>query len=303
MIIRKWIFIAVSLVLPLLVSQASEADEIGDFDGQLWNVKVCNNCSTEQNFKDAASSYNVGKVTIFNLESGQIRTYSAEMGTTFGDVTHVPVPTPNEAYEALNEYEILKNDLIQMAPQPFNSQVSGPFGDVCGQEGTTFGTWIPDGAFEAACSVHDQCYASGDYSKMFCDDLFLKSLETTSIKLSRALSYNIFRQLLTQHLLLRVGDIYFYAVVNSEDAFNAYCGVDANANTAFCQAGHEANQLTLDGSEGVVGSPYSGGVTYSHGGITFRYEYRCVPTYVGSTDNYGEDSWVNQYCQFVLVSD
>lgn len=258
---------------------------------------------TFSSFKDTASFYDVGKVTIFNLESGQIRTYSAEMEMAFGDVTHVPVPTPSEAYEALYEYELLKNDLSQMAPQPLNSQVSGPFGGVCGEEGTTFGTWIPDTPFEAACSAHDQSYAGGDYSKMFCDDLFLKALETTSIEVSRALSIDIFRQLLTKELLLRVADIYYYAVVNSEDAFIAYCGVDANANSAFCQAGHTANLLNLDGSGGIVGPPYSGGVNYSHGGITFRYEYRCVPTYVGSTDKYGEGSWVNQYCMFALVPD
>lgn len=307
--------IALSLLLPLLVSQDVEADDINKFNGEFWNVTFCNTCSTEQSFKNAASFYDLGKVTVFNLESGQIRTYSAEMGTTFGDVTHARVATPNEAYEAFNEYEQLKNDLAQLAPQSLNSQLydsaytyssipSGPFGGICGPEGTTSSTWIPDGIFAPACSAHDQCYANGNYSKMFCDDLFLEVLETTIIEVTRNLfRHDIFREILYREALLDTSQLYHSAVVNSEAAFNAYCGSAPNSNTAFCLTGHEANQRHLDGSGGYDGAPYTGGVSYPYGGITLEYAYRCIPTRVGLTGDLGEGSWVNQYCEFVIVAD
>jgi len=313
MIIRKWVITAVFFLFPVFITQVVEANEIGDFNGQFWNATVCNTCSTEQDFKYAASFYNLGKVTVFNLDSRQVRTYSAEMGTTFGDVTHVRVATPTEAYEALDEYDQLKSDLAQMAPQAMSSDdpqgytansiplIPGPvFGTICGAEGSITSRYIPDGIFAAACSAHDQCYASGNYSKMFCDDLFLEALRTSSLDATKDL--NVFLKSLLREALLAASDLYYSAVVNLESAFNAYCAVDTNSSTGFCLAGHDANQLKLDGSGGVVGGSYTGGVSFTYGGVTINYDYRCIPTRVGATDNFGEDSWVNQYCEFVIAS-
>jgi len=77
---------------------------------------------------------------------------------------------------------------------------------------------------------------------MFCGDLFLKALQTASNDATKYLT-NIFLKILLREALLDASELYYSAVVDLEAAFNAYC--DSNANTAFCLAGHEGNQLKL----------------------------------------------------------
>jgi len=47
----------------------------------------------------------------------------------------------------------------------------GPFGGVCGPQGTATATWIPD-IYRAACELHDQCYDDCSKTKRQCDDQF-----------------------------------------------------------------------------------------------------------------------------------
>ena len=48
----------------------------------------------------------------------------------------------------------------------------GPFGGVCGAEGTKLATWIPDITYYA-CKAHDECYAKCGNTKVSCDLKFL----------------------------------------------------------------------------------------------------------------------------------
>jgi RHS repeat-associated protein len=48
----------------------------------------------------------------------------------------------------------------------------GPFGKVCGEEGSVLATWIPDGRYKDACQKHDDCYATCGKSKEQCDSEF-----------------------------------------------------------------------------------------------------------------------------------
>ena len=49
----------------------------------------------------------------------------------------------------------------------------GPFGGVCGAEGSVSSTWIvPDGSNRAACQAHDDCYSTCGRSKRECDNEF-----------------------------------------------------------------------------------------------------------------------------------
>jgi RHS repeat-associated protein len=53
--------------------------------------------------------------------------------------------------------------------------LTGPFGPVCGPEGSRLATFIPDGGkrLTAACVAHDKCYATCGSSKFQCDlDLY-----------------------------------------------------------------------------------------------------------------------------------
>lgn len=52
---------------------------------------------------------------------------------------------------------------------PLNSPPpKGPFGPLCGPEGSTLATWIPD-MIPSACRKHDSCYATCGSSKLQCD--------------------------------------------------------------------------------------------------------------------------------------
>ena len=71
------------------------------------------------------------------------------------------------------------NYMASNPPQPvkISSGFNGPFGNVCGAEGTKLATWIPDGywwIFVKACKEHDECYSQCGNTKNFCDIQFLK---------------------------------------------------------------------------------------------------------------------------------
>jgi RHS repeat-associated protein len=52
----------------------------------------------------------------------------------------------------------------------------GPFGSVCGPEGSDVATWIPDGPFKEACQRHDDCYGDCITPKWLCDlELLIRS--------------------------------------------------------------------------------------------------------------------------------
>ena len=55
----------------------------------------------------------------------------------------------------------------------------GPFGPICGAEGTVSATWIPDGPYTWGCKWHDECYSTCGRSKAYCDlGLFLRTGNT-----------------------------------------------------------------------------------------------------------------------------
>ncbi|EKE78039.1 hypothetical protein [Idiomarina xiamenensis] len=232
-----------------LCSFSSIASEVGSF----WKLTICNDCSSEMQFRNTASLFNSGNVVIFNLELNNIRAYSVERVPRVGEQIQAPIPVPAEAYDALNKYYILK-DRISFIEANMNSTsdyhsefstygLSGPFGGICGPEGSDLATWIPDGVFSNACSGHDQCYSNGNYSKMFCDDLFKESLKVAIINATDDL--NVFLKFLTKKALEEAAYIYYKKVVESESAYNAYCTSGANNQKSFCMAGHEANQAVF----------------------------------------------------------
>jgi RHS repeat-associated protein len=69
----------------------------------------------------------------------------------FTDPSGLRIPYPGRRYEKLR----------------------GPFGPVCGAEGTAQATWIPDGPWKDACQKHDDCYAICGIPKLYCDMEFL----------------------------------------------------------------------------------------------------------------------------------
>ncbi|GAB4346893.1 MAG: hypothetical protein Kow0089_24390 [Desulfobulbaceae bacterium] len=62
------------------------------------------------------------------------------------------------------------------SPSPSNGPPRGPFGTICGQEGTNLASWIPD-ITPQACRRHDKCYDNcarncyGYWCKTLCDAL------------------------------------------------------------------------------------------------------------------------------------
>lgn len=44
----------------------------------------------------------------------------------------------------------------------------GPFGGICGAEGSKEATWVPD-IFPESCRKHDDCYADCTKTKQECD--------------------------------------------------------------------------------------------------------------------------------------
>lgn len=55
------------------------------------------------------------------------------------------------------------------------SRFPGPFGGICGPEGSSWSTWIPDGQMRDACQKHDQCYATCGKTQQQCDLEFLRN--------------------------------------------------------------------------------------------------------------------------------
>lgn len=55
-----------------------------------------------------------------------------------------------------------------------NQFPKGPFGQICGAEGTALAYWIPD-ATPGACEAHDKCYADCSKTKWECDYELFKS--------------------------------------------------------------------------------------------------------------------------------
>lgn len=217
------------------------------FEARFWQVTECNDCTSYQDFKYAASFYTVGNVTIFNLNSGQIKTFKAEMGTTFGSSTPVQIATPQEAHDAFQKYQELKSRFAELTSQDLSGGLSATlsatqshvsaipynfnFGHICGPTGSHWANWIPDGVYAPACSAHDQCYAGGAYSKMFCDDLFLTAMEDLSFEATK--NFDIFLKHLSRSALLDLAEFYHFAVVELELAFDAYCDATQNSNTLF----------------------------------------------------------------------
>ena len=62
------------------------------------------------------------------------------------------------------------NDLLQADPN--SGYYDGPFGGVCGAEGSTAATWIPDAGNTEACRAHDKCYSTCGKTKRQCDNEF-----------------------------------------------------------------------------------------------------------------------------------
>ncbi|WP_227680195.1 RHS repeat domain-containing protein, partial [Psychrobacter sp. HII-4] len=51
----------------------------------------------------------------------------------------------------------------------------GPFGGICGAEGTTAATWVPDAVWTNECAEHDRCYSDCSKTKYQCDGAFFRS--------------------------------------------------------------------------------------------------------------------------------
>ena len=53
------------------------------------------------------------------------------------------------------------------------TSLNGPFGPVCGAEGSVSASWIPDGIWKDACQLHDRCYETCSRTRFECDAEFL----------------------------------------------------------------------------------------------------------------------------------
>ena len=58
---------------------------------------------------------------------------------------------------------------------PGSGSVHGPFGPVCGPEGSSLATFIPDGPMTRACKQHDLCYSTCGRTQEECDRAFFLS--------------------------------------------------------------------------------------------------------------------------------
>lgn len=278
----------------------------GNFNGEIWTIEICNNCYSSSDFEYAASFMLFGKIAVFNLDSGEVRSFQVNMGTTFPNADLVPINSPPEAIDAIIKYFELVDTLELLSdPEYFASQQNGfvtslsipegNFGGICGPEGHVIATWIPDGIFGPACGVHDQCYGEGEHSKVFCDSLFYEAMKDAINK--KLDSQGFFLRQFARIALHDAANKYYAAVKYMPMAYNAYCG-EANENTEYCKAGYARAQLGYE-FRGQQGGSFNGELHYQGKSFNVVYEYTCYPTRVAV----GEYVWYNEYCEYRLVSD
>jgi len=277
----------------------SDASEASTFDN--WKIVFCDTCSNSIQYENAAKVADSGYSAVFNLNTITIKAFQLYYEPAFGGRLAVSAAVPQEAVEALQRHNELKQALEKYLPQtsanlkqqnlndtsrqkglpPEMQAISGPFGGICGPEARQdIATWIPDGPFGRACAGHDSCYAEGASSKGLCDEIFASDLYTAIHIGSEPLS--AFEKYLMKKLLQNVADIYVDFVKTREEAYDAYCDIARNASKGFCTVGFEQkNTITSSGSG--QSSSFSGSAL---GAFGFTLEYRCVRTIFDLDDGF-----------------
>ena len=258
-------------------------------------TKFCDSCVTESDFANSANSVSRSvKVLVFNLEDREVRAYNLHYDSWIGFVP-LPLAVPTEAYEAIDAYHEIKNYFLEGVPTSTQSNKSLlktstentsswtlGFGPVCGPaDNPPVAGRIPDGIFKNACQAHDDCYSSGG-TKGLCDSVFKTDLEFSAETYSAQILDPIMRAVVNE-ALLRVANIYVDAVVKSEEAHDAYCGIPGNANSQTCSA----SPYTGTGSYHNMISTEQGysGYSYYFSSLWYRcYNYRV--TYSDGSQSY-----------------
>lgn len=98
-------------------------------------------------------------------------TSRAPIGLMGGDNVFAYAPNPTGFIDPLG---LIKYNPPKHGRDSSSSPTKGPFGSVCGAEGSASATWIvPYGSNRAACQAHDDCYSTCGRSKKECDNEFV----------------------------------------------------------------------------------------------------------------------------------
>jgi|GEM_PF-3426816 len=283
------------LIIALSVfAKASNADTY-----ESWNIVFCDTCSNLSQFENAAKVSDSGYTAVFNLNTNTIKAYKLLYEPALGGRLATTIATPQEAKDALQRHNELKQILEKYLPTSLSnfkvsqqdsslksnayipSAIGGPFGGVCGPEADqALATRIPDLIFSSSCAGHDSCYAAGVNSKGLCDELFASNLYT-SIHIGTS-TFQSFDKYLTRWLLENVADIYINFVKTHEKAYDAYCDVSRNSTKDYCEVGFDRlNSLSASG--GGQSSSFSGN---AFGVFGFELGYRCVRTIFDLDDGF-----------------
>jgi hypothetical protein len=281
-------------------------------------IVICDYCTSVSSFENAAKAIRSGDVAVFNLRTGEVRSYDVIFEPNFGGRIPIEVSNSQEVINALNDYKALESVInglllpirsstvevkdeyvkstsflstpVMSANSLFNG---GPFGGVCGPEANQrIATLIPDGVFTQACAGHDACYASGQSSKSFCDEAFRLDLDRAAQIGGEIYGRsNPITRILAERLLKSAGSLYYYFVVNSESAYDAFCSSGTNASTSFCGVGFAIANAAMRGGDGVdLGTSTGIDVTP---GLDLELTFQCVTTIITTSDG---KTFVNETC-------
>jgi len=239
--------------------------------------RTCNTCTTNSQFLAAADAASpptgMHTVVVFNFNTATAKTYATEFvdsgGKFGGEKSIMLINNPTRVNKTLQLYnDLITNELGIDSTQSLATKSSlqstvtfdGGFSlmnaaaNGCGtpSDPVTYAI-IPDIPFKSACDKHDICYGTSA-SKHTCDSNFLEDMFSIidnimiNADIATAVNqYSISVQLVKAALeaaLIKQAEIYHKAVVEREEALNAYCSSTTNPNPIECGGGNPVSQAT-----------------------------------------------------------
>lgn len=266
---KGWIFYVKSYVFTFyfLLSAEAQAED-------LINVAICDDCSSATDYSNLAKTMGQGTAIIVNLNTSQANAYNVFPSQhTPGTYGAAKITLPAYVMDAIHGHNELKAAFeshavaiggFSLKKQVLNSDdlifSSSSTANGCGTPSDWSYQVIPDFPYREACDKHDICYTT-DRSKASCDGEFIWNMDNIREELADDITTiqwlsNPVGVALFNNLMMKQANIYYWAVVNSEEAKTAYCNSTSAANPPECRPS----------SSGGGGGSYVGTTTSDVGG-------------------------------------
>ncbi|WJG08956.1 hypothetical protein [Aliiglaciecola sp. LCG003] len=207
-------------------------------------ISICNTCTSTNQFESRALHNGEGEYLIVNLEAGTAKRYRVVDERFESLAIILPLPTGFEedlltiiqlkqafdVHEANSNSSTYSADGLSAKPDLLRSLSNG-----CGtgEPWSPGNVAIPDFPFATACNNHDICYA-GNSPKSLCDAQFYYDMNTDIEYILDHMGLTEYGQIVAEIVFQAQRDIYYYAVINSQESVDAYCQSTLNTSDPLC---------------------------------------------------------------------